>query len=179
VEDGGWGWTASKIRQVRLVEWLTPQSSSVAYVPVKPFYDAQPDQQALTIQVVHDELRHLARRSLIDLAAGAGGIESYDARATTEGRRLAEELQARRSVVVGDESALDGLAGGAVVRAGHRDHDLERAALPGQGGPEGVHAHNGRRVHDSHGKRGHRQSRAPDQADATWSARRSPGATCE
>jgi hypothetical protein len=96
MEDRGWGWTASKIRQVRLVEWLVPQSSSMAYVPVKPFYDAEPDQGALTVQVVHDELRELERQSLIDLAAGVGGVESYDARGTAEGRRLLEELRARR-----------------------------------------------------------------------------------
>lgn len=74
-----------------------PQSSSVTYVPVKPFYDAQPEHDALTIRVVHDELRELEQRSLIDLAAGMGGIEAFDALATAQGRRLAEELQARRA----------------------------------------------------------------------------------
>lgn len=67
------------------------------YMPVKPFYNAQHDQGAVTIQVVHDELRDLEQRSLIDLAAGIGGIESYDAKATAEGRRLVDELQARRA----------------------------------------------------------------------------------
>jgi hypothetical protein len=97
MEERGWGWTASQARQVRFVEWLVPQSSSVTYVPVKPFYDAEPEQDALTIRVVHDELRELERRSLIDLAAGMGGIEAFDALAAAQGRRLAEELQARRA----------------------------------------------------------------------------------
>jgi hypothetical protein len=97
MENRGWSWTASKIRQVRFVEWLAPQSSSATYVPVKPFYDAQPDHGALTIRVVHEELRELEQRSLIDLAAGLGGIEAFAALATAEGRRLAEELQARRA----------------------------------------------------------------------------------
>jgi hypothetical protein len=47
--------------------------------------------------VVHDEPRDLEQRSLIDLAAGIGGIESYDALATARGRRFAEKLQARRA----------------------------------------------------------------------------------
>jgi hypothetical protein len=97
MEGRGWGWTMSRIRQAQLIEWLVPRSSSDFYVPVKPFYDAQPDQEAVTVQVVHDELRDLEQRSLIDLAAGIGGIESYDALATAGGRRLAEELQAQRS----------------------------------------------------------------------------------
>lgn len=97
MEERGWGWTESKIRQARLIEWLTPQSSSTAYVSVKPFYDAQPDQDVVTLQVVHDELWHLKRRSLIDLLAGIGDIESYEAKVTAQGRSLAEELQDRRA----------------------------------------------------------------------------------
>ena len=95
--ERGWGWTASKIRQVRFIEWLVPQSSSATYVPVKPFYDAQPDPGALTIRVVHDELRELELRSLIHLAAGLGGIDAFDALATAQGRLLAEDVQARRA----------------------------------------------------------------------------------
>lgn len=95
--ERGWGWTASKIRQVRFIEWLVPQSSSTTYVPVKPFYDAQPDRDALTIRVVHDELRELEQRSLIQLAAGLGGIEEFDALATAQGRLLAEDVEARRA----------------------------------------------------------------------------------
>jgi hypothetical protein len=95
--ERGWGWTASKIRQVRFIEWLAPLSASATFVPVKPFYDAQPDPGALTIQVVHDELRDLEQRSLIHLAAGLGGIETFDALATAKGRLQAEEVQARRA----------------------------------------------------------------------------------
>lgn len=95
--ERGWGWTAAQIRQARFIEWLVPQSQSATYVPVKPFYDAQPDRDALTAAVVHDELRELDQRSLIDLAAGLGGIEGYAALATAQGRRFAEELQARRT----------------------------------------------------------------------------------
>jgi hypothetical protein len=95
--DRGWGWTATQIRQARFIEWLAPQSSSATYVPVKPFYDAQPDKDALTAAVVHYELRELDQRGLIDLAAGIGGIEGYDALATAQGRRFAEELQSQRA----------------------------------------------------------------------------------
>lgn len=91
-----WGWTASEIRQIRLVEWIVPRSADT-YVAVKPFYDEQAGQDALTLPAVHGELHDLARRSLIDLAAGIGGVESYDALATPEARRLVEDLQARRA----------------------------------------------------------------------------------
>lgn len=96
MDDRGWGWTTSEIRQIRLVEWIVPQSADT-YVPVKPFYDEQSDQEALTLPVVHGELHDLARRSLIDLHAGIGGVESYDALATPEARLLVEQLQARRA----------------------------------------------------------------------------------
>lgn len=80
MDDRGWGWTGSEVRQVQLVEWLVPQSSSVTYVAVGPLYDALHDQRPVTIQPVHDELRDLEQRSLIVLAVGIGGIESYGAR---------------------------------------------------------------------------------------------------
>jgi hypothetical protein len=95
--DRGRGWTATQIRQAQFIQWLAPQSSSATYVPVKPFYDAQPGQDALTAAVVHDELRDLDQRSLINFAPGLGGTEQYDALATAQGRRFAEELQSRRA----------------------------------------------------------------------------------
>jgi hypothetical protein len=99
MDERGWGWTASEIRQIRLVEWIVPRSADTTYVPVKPFYYQQAGQDALTLPVVHGELHDLARRSLIDLAAGIGGVESNDALATPEARRLVlvEDLQARRA----------------------------------------------------------------------------------
>jgi hypothetical protein len=96
MDERGWGWTISEIRQIQLVEWIVPQSAST-YVPVKPFYDELADQDVLTLAVVDGDLRSLQQRSLLDLAAGLGGIESYDALATPEARRLVEDLQARRA----------------------------------------------------------------------------------
>jgi hypothetical protein len=95
--ERGWGWTASKIRRVRFIEWLVPQSTSAVFVAVKPFYDAQGDPGTFTVQVVHDELRELERQSLIHLAAGMGGIEAFDALATAQARQLVEEVQSRRA----------------------------------------------------------------------------------
>src|ERR1700735_3549229 len=95
MDERGWGWTTSEIRQTQLVEWIVPQSADT-YVPVKPFYDELADQDALTLAVVHGDLQSLQQCSLIDLAAGLGGLESYDVLATPEARRLVEELQARR-----------------------------------------------------------------------------------
>jgi hypothetical protein len=97
MEERGWGWTATQIRQARFIEWLAPQSSSATYVSVKPFYDAQLDNDELTAAVVHGELQDLDQRSLIDFAAGLGGIGEYDALATAQGRRFAEELQSLRA----------------------------------------------------------------------------------
>lgn len=97
MKERGWGWTATQIRQARFIEWLAPQSASSTYVPVKPFYDAQIDKDALTAAVVHDELQDLDQRSLIDFAPGLGGIEAYDALATAQGRRFTEELQSLRA----------------------------------------------------------------------------------
>lgn len=96
MDERGWGWTPTEIRQAQIVEWIVRQSGDT-YVPVKPFYDEQADQDALTLAVVHGELHDLARRSLINLAAGTGGIESYHALATPEARRLVEELHAKRA----------------------------------------------------------------------------------
>jgi hypothetical protein len=100
VNERGWGWTASEIRQAQLIEWLTQQSAErhpAEYVPVEPFYSALPDQSMNTIQIAFGDLNSLRDRSLIDLAAGLGGIESYHALVTAEGRALAERLQAARA----------------------------------------------------------------------------------
>ena len=97
MEERGWGWTATQIRQARFIEWLALQSSSATYVPVKTFYNAEPGQESLTTAAVHDELWDLNHRALIDFAPGVGDIEGYDALATAECRRFAEELQSRRA----------------------------------------------------------------------------------
>jgi hypothetical protein len=95
MDERGWGWLESEIRQIQLLEWIVPQSANT-YVPIKPFYDGLRDGGDLTFHVMRDDLKDLERRSLIDLAAGLGGIESYDALATPDARRLVEDLQARR-----------------------------------------------------------------------------------
>jgi hypothetical protein len=66
MDERGWAWLESEIRQVQLLEWIVPQSANT-YVPIKPFYDALRDGGDLTFHVIHDELQDLERRSLIDL----------------------------------------------------------------------------------------------------------------
>jgi hypothetical protein len=66
-------------------------------VPVKPFYDALPDQSANTFQVVYSDLKLLEERSLIDQAAGLGGIEALHVMATAQAQAFVEQLQATRS----------------------------------------------------------------------------------
>lgn len=106
----GWGWLESEIRQIQLLEWMVPQSANT-YVPIKPFYDGLGDRGDLTFHEIRDDLRDLERRGLIDLAAGIGGIESYDALATPDARRLVEDLQARRD----DRRLLKGACRDAMV----------------------------------------------------------------
>jgi len=96
MNERGWGWTPSEIRQIQLVEWLVPQWSE-QYVPVKPFYDALADQGANTSPVAYADLKLLEERSLIDWAAGIGGIEVIDVMPKAEARGLAEQLHAARA----------------------------------------------------------------------------------
>ncbi len=49
MDERGWGWTASEIRRAQLIEWIVPQSGDV-FVPVRPFYEALPDQEANTFR---------------------------------------------------------------------------------------------------------------------------------
>jgi hypothetical protein len=100
VDARGWYWTASEIRQARLIEWIGERCAerpASEYVPVAPFYGALPDQEMNTYQIARGDLDFLASRSLLRLAAGLGGIESLDVLATPEGRAFAEGLQAARA----------------------------------------------------------------------------------
>jgi hypothetical protein len=66
MNERGWGWLDSEIRQIQLLEWIVPQSANT-YVPIKPFYDGLGDRGDLTFHVMRDDLKDLERRSLIDL----------------------------------------------------------------------------------------------------------------
>jgi len=96
MNERGWGWTASEIRQIQLIEWIVPQPTE-HFVPVKPFYDDLPDQAANTFQVAHADLKLLEERSLIDQASGLGGMDGLDVMATPQARALAEQLEATRA----------------------------------------------------------------------------------
>jgi pyrimidine deaminase RibD-like protein len=100
VDERGWCWTPSEIRRAQLIEWIVQQSAErpvAGYVPVAPFYSAQPDQSTNTLLIALADLNSLQDRSLIDLAAGLGGIESQDALVTSAGRAFVEHLQAARA----------------------------------------------------------------------------------
>jgi hypothetical protein len=96
MNERGWGWTPSEIRQTQLVEWLVPQWSE-QYVPVRPFYDALADQSANTFPVAYADLKFLEEQSLIAQAAGMGGIEALDVMPTAQARALVEQLKATRA----------------------------------------------------------------------------------
>jgi hypothetical protein len=97
MDERGWGWTASRIRQAQLIEWLVQRSAEEpdgVYVPLWPFYDL-PDHRT-TYTIALDDVNSLERRSLLRLANSYGGIESLEALDTPEGRAFAEGLQAAR-----------------------------------------------------------------------------------
>ncbi len=95
MNTNGLGWTGSEIRQVLLIQWIIPRQNASNYVPVKPFYDALPDQSANTYEVAYSDLQRLGQLGLLDLAAlGIGGMDGLDVRVTAEGRNLAEQRQA-------------------------------------------------------------------------------------
>ena len=99
VDARGWRWTASEIRHAQLIEWIVGQCAerpASEYIPVEPFYRALADQSMNTLQIAVGDLDLLNGRSLLDLAAGMGGIEALDVLATPQGRGFAEELHAAR-----------------------------------------------------------------------------------
>ncbi|HEV2373425.1 MAG TPA: protein kinase [Streptosporangiaceae bacterium] len=93
---GGWGWSASDVRQARLAEWLTLEQAE-GFCSVTEFYDALEDQGMNTLEVAHGDLKLLERRSLITLAAGMGGIEGLHVRVEQGLRDMAEGLRANRA----------------------------------------------------------------------------------
>jgi len=98
VSERGWGWTASEIRRVQLLEWAAaePVEHAGQYVEVKAFYDARPDQCENNIGVAFDDLASLTEARLILNGSGVGGIESMAAMLTAQGHDFLERLQAQR-----------------------------------------------------------------------------------
>jgi len=93
----GLGWTTLEIRQAQLIEWIILQQDGATYVPVKPFYDALPDQGANTDETAHSDLHHLGQQDLLNLALGLGGIEGFHVRVTASARDLAARRRAERA----------------------------------------------------------------------------------
>lgn len=99
MDERGWGWTPSQIRQVRLIEWIAGQSAGrpELYVDVKSFYDALPDQGSNSSESAHADLKLLEGQRLVAQASGIGGIEALAAMVTPDGCEYLEGLRARRS----------------------------------------------------------------------------------
>lgn len=95
----GWGWTASEIRRVQLLEWVAdePVEHAGDYAEVKAFYDARLDQSENAMGVAHDDLTYLTEVRLIRNGSGIGGIESMAAMLTAQGHDFVEQLRARRT----------------------------------------------------------------------------------
>jgi hypothetical protein len=99
VNERGWGWTASEIRRVQLLEWVAdePVEHPGEYAEVKAFYDARPDQNENAIGVANDDLTYLTEARLIANGSGIGGIESMAAMLTAHGHDLLEQIRAQRA----------------------------------------------------------------------------------
>ncbi|HEY1624552.1 MAG TPA: hypothetical protein VGG16_12205 [Streptosporangiaceae bacterium] len=99
MDERGWGWTASQIRQIRLIEWVAAQSAGrpAVYIDVKPFYDALPDQSENEFEIAYADLKLLEEQRLITQASGLGGIESLAVMITPQARDLLEQVRAARA----------------------------------------------------------------------------------
>lgn len=99
MSERGWGWTASEIRRVQLLEWVAtePVEHPGQYVEVKAFYDVRPDQRENAIGVAFDDLTYLTEERLILNGSGTGGIESMAAMLTAHGHDFLERLRAQRA----------------------------------------------------------------------------------
>jgi hypothetical protein len=124
MNEKGWGWSASEIRQVHLIEWLAqhPENPGVM-VSVEEFYRDLPDQAENTWDTAHGDLRLLEERGLIDLFPAMGGIRALHVRIKSGCRDLAAEVRrerqnkgqrrtAARDAIVDWLHALDAIAAG-------------------------------------------------------------------
>lgn len=98
MNERGWGWTPSEIRQTQLIEWVIGESAGRnVYVRVKPFYDSLPDQAMNRDHIARGDLEALKGRGLVDAAGVLGGMESLDALPTDAAYAWAERLRATRA----------------------------------------------------------------------------------
>jgi hypothetical protein len=99
VNERGWGWTASEIRRVQLLEWIAEEAVDRPgqYIEVKAFYDSRADQSENDFDVARADLAYLAGTRLILDGSGIGGIESMAAMPEPQGHDFLEQLLARRA----------------------------------------------------------------------------------
>ncbi len=99
MNERGWGWIASEIRRVQLLEWIAQESVEhpERYVEVKAFYDGRPDQSENDIGVAFADFAALVEEQRITNASGIGGIESMAAMLTAQGHDFVEQLRAQRA----------------------------------------------------------------------------------
>lgn len=99
MDERGWGWTASRIRQTKLIEWIAAQSAGRPdlYVEVKPFYDGHFGQSENKFEIAYADLKLLEEQRLITQASGLGGIEALAAMVTPQAHDLLEKLRAARA----------------------------------------------------------------------------------
>src|SRR6266702_5195598 len=94
MNNNGWDWSASEVRQLHLVEWLAQQPGEM--VTVEEFYRGLPDQSHNTWDTAYGDLRSLEARDLIDVLPAMGGIRALHVRINSRCRDLAAEVRRER-----------------------------------------------------------------------------------
>lgn len=99
MNERGWGWTASEIRRVHLLEWIAEASVGhpERYINVKAFYDGRSDQSKNDFGVARTDFAALVQERQIMDGSGIGGIESMAAMLAPQGHDFLEQLRARRA----------------------------------------------------------------------------------
>jgi hypothetical protein len=101
MNDRGWGWIASEIRRVKLLEWIADESAKYPEqsAKIKVFYDARTDQSENDGATAFGELAFLDDAGLVrsDFGAGIGSIEIIGAWLEPRGSDHLERLHAQRA----------------------------------------------------------------------------------
>jgi hypothetical protein len=97
--ERGWGWTASRIRQIKLIEWVIEHSSELLpdeYLLVEPFYRGLPDQSENVAETARGDLRAIEAMWGFKAEGKRDRIETLGVRASDEARFFVEGLRAMR-----------------------------------------------------------------------------------
>lgn len=96
MNDRGWGWTPTEIREAQLIEWISEQSPD-QFISVQQFYENLPDPWTNSWDVAYADLQRLERQSLVKQSTSMGGMSGLRIHQFQGARAAAEEMHAMRS----------------------------------------------------------------------------------